>query len=408
VVRTFRYQLRSRPPLGTVDQYREAARRAVPDMVWAYIENGAEDERTLRANREAFLRWNARQRVLVGHAEVDLRTTVAGVELDLPVLLAPVGLTGLAHWHGEVGAARAAERAGTRAVVSTVASYSIEEIGDGTDEDHWFQLYVFGGRPLAQSLLEAAEAAGMPVLFLTVDVPVLGNRIGEIRRGMGRPPVLTPRRILDAAVRPRWWYHLLRDRRASARNFVGGGGARDAVRSVDIFARAIRAEVDWDDLAWMRERWTGRLYVKGVLEPDDAARAVDLGADGVVVSNHGGRQLNGAPASLDSLPAVVDRVGDHAEVLFDGGVRTGADVITALALGARACLVGRAFVYGLAVGGERGVLDVLRILKDEMTRNMLLMGCRSVKDLDRSSLVAAPPASPWMIEQGYALRPRRR
>ena len=388
----FRYQWRARPPLVTVDDYRERARRALPDMVWAYIDNGAEDERTLRANREAFLRWNLRQRVLAGRTSADLSTTVAGVDLALPVVLAPTGLTGLAHWSGELGAARAAERSGTRLVLSTASSYSIEEIGDGTAEDHWFQLYAFGDRDLLASLLDRATAAGMRALFVTVDVPVIGNRVGEQRRGMGLPPVLTPRRVLDAAVRPRWWYGLVRHRRVSARNFVAaGGGARGAVQSVRIHAGAVRPDLDWDDLEWLRARWPGHLYVKGVLEPDDAARAVDLGAEGVVVSNHGGRQLNAAPASLDALPAIVDRIGDRAEVLFDGGIRSGADVITAIALGARACLVGRPYVYGLAAGGENGVHDVLRILRDEMNRNLLLMGCGSVAEINRSHLQAAPP-----------------
>ena len=404
---TFEYRWRARPPLVTVDDYRTKARRSLPDMVWAYIENGAEDERTLRANREAFSRWNLRQRVLVGNTEADLRTTVAGVELALPVILAPTGLTGLAHWSGELGAARAAERAGTRLVLSTASSYSIEEVGAGTASDHWFQLYAFGDRDLLASLLDRAAAAGMSALFVTVDVPVIGNRIGERHRGMGVPPTLTPRRLLDGAIHPRWWYGLLRHQRVSARNFVEGGGARDAVRSVRIHTGAIRADLDWDDLAWTRARWRGPLFVKGVLEPDDAARAVDLGADGVVVSNHGGRQLNGASGSLDALPAVVDRVGDRAEVLFDGGIRSGADVITALALGARACLIGRPFVYGLAVAGEEGVSGVLRLLADEMNRNLLLMGCGSVAEVTRSCIAAAPASSPSVVEDGYARRRRR-
>jgi L-lactate dehydrogenase (cytochrome)/(S)-mandelate dehydrogenase len=383
----FRFRARApRTPL-TVADWRERARRRVPDMVWAYIENGADDERTLRDNELEFGRWSLRQRVLAGVGPVDLTTQVAGESLAMPVVLAPTGLAGAAHWHGDLGAARAAEERGTRLVLSSASSYSIEEVAAGTERRHWFQLYPWQDRALTASLIDRAQASGYSALFVTVDVPVYGNRLREQRLGMSLPPTLSPGRLLHAASRPVWSYQFLRHRRTSLRNLVPGEAPGSTVRSVEIQSANLTADIRWDDLTWIRSRWSGPLFVKGVLDPDDAERMVDAGADGVVVSNHGGRQLDGVPASLAMLPAIVDRVGKRAEVLLDGGVRSGRDVVIALALGARACLVGRPLVYGLAGGGTRGVSTVLQIFEGELRRNLTLMGVRSPRDLDRSSLV---------------------
>jgi isopentenyl diphosphate isomerase/L-lactate dehydrogenase-like FMN-dependent dehydrogenase len=390
-VTAFKYKLSSRSGPITVEDYRRLARRAVPDMVWAYVDGGAEDHATLRANRQAFERWCLRSLVLTGKEASDFSVQIAGVPLALPVLLAPTGVTGISHWTGELGAAQAAERVGTRAVLSTAASYSIEEVAGGTQEDHFFQLYPWadeatGARALTESFIDRAKRSGFAALFVTVDVPVHGNREGERRRGMGTPPVLTPRRIADAAIRPKWWYSFLRHQRMSARNLVDEGGVRAAVRSVRAQYRFMRPELDWADFAWMREQWSGPLFIKGVLDADDAARAVDLGADGIVVSNHGGRQLEGAVASLDALPAIARRVNGQAEVLLDGGIRRGSDVVKALCLGAKAVCIGRPYVYGLAARGPAGVEHVLRILREEMGRAMTLMGVDRLADLDRSWL----------------------
>jgi isopentenyl diphosphate isomerase/L-lactate dehydrogenase-like FMN-dependent dehydrogenase len=363
-------------------------------MVWAYVDGGAEDHATLRANREAFGRWCLRSRVLTGKEARDLSVEVAGVPLSLPVLLAPTGLTGISHWTGELGSAQAAEQAGTRAILSTAATYSIEEVASGTEHDHFFQLYPWadettGARALTESFIDRAKRSGFPALFVTVDVPTHGNREGERKRGMGTPPILTPSRIANAAVRPKWWYAFLRHQRMSARILVDEGGAKAAVRSVQAQYRWMRPELDWNDFAWMREQWSGPLFIKGVLDAEDAAHAVDLGADGIVVSNHGGRQLDGAVASLDALPAIARRVNGQAEILLDGGVRRGSDVVKALCLGAKAVCIGRPYVYGLAARGPDGVRHVLQILREEISRAMTLMGVDRLEDLDQSWLLPA-------------------
>jgi isopentenyl diphosphate isomerase/L-lactate dehydrogenase-like FMN-dependent dehydrogenase len=408
-VGAFKYQLVSRSGPITVEDYRRLARRALPNMVWAYVEGGAEDHRTLAANRVAFDRWALRTQVLTGHEAKDLSVEVAGVPLSMPVLLAPTGVAGISHWTGDVGASTAAEQAGTRAILSTSSSYSIEEVAAATAEDHFFQLYPWadlntGARALTESFIDRAKRAGYRALFVTVDVPVHGNRETDRRHGMGAPPVLTPGRILSAAIRPRWWYHFLRDQRMSARNLVDEGGASAAVRSVQAQYRFMRPELDWSDFEWMREQWGGLLYIKGVLDAGDAVRAVDLGADGIVVSNHGGRQLDGAVASLDALPAIVAAVDGRAEVLLDSGVRRGSDVVKALCLGAKAVCIGRPYLYGLAARGPEGVAHVLRIFREEISRVMTLMGVARLEDLDRSWLI---PADRTIDESAQVLQPER-
>lgn len=385
--RAFEYRWRAPEQLLSVEDYRVAALRRVPRMVWEYVDGGADDLMTLRDNREAFARWSLVPRVLRAVGTPDLRTVVAGVGLDLPVLLAPTGFSGLVHWRGDVAAARAAERHGTRHVLSTSGSWSIEEVARASSVPHFFQLYPKSGS-LTRDLLHRAWAAGTRVLLVTVDVPVIGNREGERRRGMGQPPVLTPARGLDALRHPEWAYRLLRHGRVGARSLVGDRGLRAAAQSATLQSRELmQSTLTWEDLAWLRDQWRGALLVKGLLAPEDAVRAADLGADGVVVSNHGGRQLDTAQASLDALPGVVAAVGGRLDVLLDGGVRRGTDVVTALALGARAVLIGRPYLYGLAVGGEDGVSGVLDVLTAELARALVLLGVPSPAGLDRSVLV---------------------
>jgi isopentenyl diphosphate isomerase/L-lactate dehydrogenase-like FMN-dependent dehydrogenase len=393
-VTVFQYRLTSRAGPITVEDYRQLAKRAVPSMVWAYVDSGAEDLGTLRANREAFERWCLRTRVLTGKDAQDLSVEVAGVPLSMPILLAPTGLTGISHWTGEVGAAQAAEGVGTRAILSTAATYSIEEVGAATEEDHFYQLYPWadeanGARALTESFLDRAKRSGFRALFVTVDVPIHGNRESERKRGMGTPPVLTPARIASAAIRPKWWYGFLRYQRMSARNLVDEGGARAAVRSVQAQYRWMRPELVWEDFAWMREQWDGPVYIKGVLDAEDAARAIDLGATGVVVSNHGGRQLDGSVASLDALPAIARRLDGQGEILLDGGIRRGSDIVKALCLGAKAVCIGRPYLYGLGARGPAGVAHVLNILREEVARTMTLMGVDRLEDLNESWLLPA-------------------
>ncbi len=383
-----RYRLVGSRSLLTVEDYRRAARRALPPMAWAYVDGGAEDGATMRRNREAFGRFGLRQRVLAGVGEPELGVEVAGVPLALPVLLAPTGLTGLTHWRGELGAAQAAEACGTRAVVSSAATYSLREVADGTAQRHWFQLYPWGNdRRRMRELLRRAEAAGYHALLVTVDVPVYGLRETELRRGMSIPPVLTPRRLLEGLRRPVWSYGLLRHRRISLRNLVEETGTAAALRSVQLQADYLYPDMTWEDVDWLRSEWSGPVFVKGIMDAADVDRAVALGLDGVVVSNHGGRQLESGVGTLDVLPEIADAVAGRAELLLDGGVRRGSDVAKALALGARAVLVGRPFLYGLAVAGPAGVAAVLEILRSELARTLALMGCRDVQELDRSWLV---------------------
>jgi isopentenyl diphosphate isomerase/L-lactate dehydrogenase-like FMN-dependent dehydrogenase len=393
----FTYKLSSRPGPITVADYRVRARRAVPDMVWAYVDYGAEDLDTLRANRAAFGRYMLKTKVLTGNEAKGLSVTIGGQQISLPVLFAPTGLVGLSHWTGEVGAAQAAERAGTLAIVSTAGSYSFEEVAAGTERDHFFQLYPWvddssGRHELTHSLIKRGKNAGYAGMFVTVDVPILGNRESERKRGMGNPPVITPARVLNAAVRPRWWVNMLRHQRISARNLVDAGGARAAVSSLRTQYRMMRPELNWDDFAWMRENWDGPLYLKGVLDADDAEHAVNLGADGVVVSNHGGRQLNFSLAALDALPAIVSRVGGRAQVLVEGGIRRGSDVVKALCLGADAVCIGRPYLYGMAAAGPAGAQHVVDIFRDEIARCLTLMGVADVADLDESWLLPAGQA----------------
>lgn len=328
---------------------------------------------------------------MTGHPERFLTTTVAGVELALPILLAPTGTLGISHWKGDIAAARAAEDAGTRLILSTSSSWSIEEVAQATEADHFFQLYP-GGEHTGR-LMQRAWSAGYRALFVTVDVPVIGNREGERRMGYARQgstlasrsAVMTPRGALDVVSHPRWLYELYRHRRGSMRNLSADVGIAATFNSVELFYREIeQARFNWDDLRWIRESWKGSLYVKGILDPEDAKLAVSIGCDGVVVSNHGGRQLDYALPSLEALPGIAGAVGGRAEVLLDGGIRRGTDVVKALALGARAILIGRPQIYGLIVAGEGGVGGVLRILHDELDRALALMGVRSVTDLDSS------------------------
>ncbi len=387
------FTLSSRTSPITVADYRERARKALPAMIWAYVDGGAEDEVTLRANIDDFDTWALRSRVLTGNEGQGLAAKVGNTTLDLPVFLSPTGMTGLIQWTGECAAARAAERAGTRAVISTASSYTVEEIADATSENHFFQLYpwtsVRTGESLAKKFIDRAHHAGYSALFVTVDVPVTGNREGERKRGMGIPPTLSPSRVLDAARKPRWAYNFLKHQRISSRMLVDERGAAAAVRSAQKQVSLLRPELCWDDLAKIRDLWEGPMYVKGILDPDDAATAVRLGADGIVVSNHGGRQLDSALSSIEALPGVVDRVGGPGgvPVYLDGGIRRGSDVVKALALGATAVGIGRPYVYGLASGGEDGVAHVLEIFREEITRTLTLMGVRDVAELDRSHVV---------------------
>jgi L-lactate dehydrogenase (cytochrome)/(S)-mandelate dehydrogenase len=409
----FRFRFSDGNPPISVEDWRQRARRSLPEVALTYVEGGADDRTTLAENMSAFRAWRLRQRALTGVADPNLATTMAGTEVSLPLALAPVGAMGLAHWQGDVAAARGAEACGTRLALSTASSYNLEEVGTATRENHWFQLYPIGGRVRLARLLDRARNAGFTALFVTVDVMTLGNREGERRWNMVMPWTVTPRRAWDLLPHWRWVYRTLKHKRISSSHFLemareaaeeelaaAGGMGRsvaEAMASREFLFKLMMNELDWDDVAFIRDNWKGPLYIKGILDPDDAAMAVDkIGAEGVVVSNHGGRQLDRCLASIDALPAIAQRIGDRAEVYLDGGVRRGTDVITALCLGARGVFIGRPYVYGLTCEGEAGVRSVIEILREEIKRNLVLMGCPSIAELGPSWLVrpGPPPALP--------------
>lgn len=352
-------------PLNLME-YEDAARALLPRMVFDYIAGGSGDGITLRANREAFKRWSILPRVLQGTEQPDLSTTVLGRNTELPILLAPVGFHRLAHDEGEKASARAAHAAGTIFIGSTASNHSLEEVALEA-EPWWFQLYVFRDREITRDLVLRAERAGAEALMVTVDTPVLGRREADERNRFALPDGVT-------------WANFAQTNYAFMSEIPTGSSLSAYVGS------AIESRLSWADLDWIASITSLPVIPKGVLHPDDARLAVEHGARGIVVSNHGGRQLDSAVATLDALPAVVEAVGDRAEILLDGGVRRGSDVIKALALGARAVLIGRPYIWGLALDGEAGVRRVLGLLAAELIQDLALCGCSSISEIDAGLL----------------------
>ena len=382
-------------PLGlaaaSVRDYREVARRRLPRQLFDYIDGGAYEEATLAANtadREAI---SLRQRVRRDVSTRTRSTTVLGEELSLPVLLAPVGLAGMFANRAEVAAARAAEHAGVSFVESTVSICSLEEVAAATKRAPWFQLYVMRDRGYAENLMARAQAVGCRVLVLTADLAVVGARYRDTRNGLGGrvSPVGAAIRGLDRVSHPRWvWEVGIQGKPHTFGNLtdaVPGGNSPDDFR--DWVDAQFDPSVTWDDLAWVRDHWDGPVVLKGILDPEDARAAADAGVDAVVVSNHGGRQLDAVPSTAAALPAVVEAVGDRIEVLVDGGVRSGLDLLKMMAMGAKACLVGRPWAWAVAAKGEAGVAHLLEILRDELAVAMALTGTTDVADLGPDSLL---------------------
>jgi len=376
------------PRAINIADLRERARRRLPRVAFDYLDGGAEDEATLDWNREAFHRWALVPRVLPGTGSVDLSVDLFGDRLALPLIVGPTGLNGIFWPRGDVLLARAAGAAGAGFALSTASNSPLEDVAAAGPGVKWFQLYAWGERRISQRLIERAAAAGYRALVVTVDALTIGKRERDLRNDFAHQVRYTPKIVLDGLLHPRWlagvWLRGGVPRFENVAEFAPEGAS---ARELTDFVRALHnPAVSWEDLAWMRGRWTGPFLVKGVLAVEDAKRAADLGADGVVVSNHGGRQLDGAVATLDALVPIVDAVGDRLAVLVDGGVRRGADVVKALALGARAVLVGRAPLYGLAVAGEPGAARALAILRDEVERVMFFLGCRRAAALSRAYL----------------------
>ena len=368
----------------TIEDLRRLARRRLPRAVYDFVEGGAGDEQTVDRNRQAFERLLFQPKVLVDVSKREQATVVFGDRIETPVLLSPTGMAGLCWPKGEVEAARAAHEAGTIYTLSTHSSCSIEEVAAGAPGPLWFQLYVWQNRDLTRSFVERARAAGYRALLLTVDVPVISRRERDLRNGFTVPPRLTPWNVLDTLRRVGWVRRVLLGPRLTLANLIGAPGAprTDIVTLAGVANRQVDPSIAWGDLAWFRSLWSGPLILKGVLTAADARRAADHGVDGLVVSNHGGRQLDGAPATVEALPEIVDAVGERMEVLLDGGVRRGADVVRALALGARAVMVGRPYLYGLAAGGAAGARQAIDTLAREVDHVLALVGVPRVGDLD--------------------------
>ena len=379
---------------ATALDYRELARRRLPRQLFDYVDGGAYDETTMRANVADLQSVLLRQVVMRDVTVRDASTEVLGQQLAMPVILAPVGLGGMMATRAEVQAARAAERAGVPFTESTVSICSIEEVAGATSTPPWFQLYVMRDRSYAEDLMSRAAAVGSPVLLLTIDLAVIGARHRDTRNAMvGRHTRwANVRRGLDLVSHPRW----LRSVPIQGKPLTFGNleKAVPEARSPAAFRDFVDAQFDpsvtWDDIAWVREHWKGKLVVKGVLDPEDARRAADAGVDGLVVSNHGGRQLDAVPSTARALPAVADAVGDRLEVLADGGVRTGLDVVKMVALGARAVLIGRPWAWAVAARGERGVRHVLAVMKADIDTALGLTGNTSIRDVDRNALFVQP------------------
>jgi isopentenyl diphosphate isomerase/L-lactate dehydrogenase-like FMN-dependent dehydrogenase len=371
---------------------RQIAERRVPRAVFDYLDGGADGEITLRENCRAFEEITFRPRQAVAMESCNLRTTVLGAEISFPAMLAPVGYSRLMHPEGEVAAARAAGEAGTGYILSTISGHKLEDVKAGTKGFAWYQLYLAGGRPAAEGAMERAYKAGFSALVVTIDTAVAGMRERDPRNGVpqllgsgvfAKIPFL-PKLLL----RPGWLISFLLDGGVPKLEnvVVPGKGPMDMVNVSESLSRGA---VSWNDLRWIRECWSGPIVIKGVLIADDARRAVDEGASAVVVSNHGGRQLDSVSPTIRALPEIVAAVGNQAEVLMDGGVRRGSDIVKALCLGARAVLVGRAYAYGLAAAGHPGVTRAIQILRNDVDRTMRLLGCRSVSELD-ASYIAYP------------------
>ena len=373
-------------PAVNIADLRALARRRLPRVVFDYLDGGAEDERTLLANTAAFEGVTFRPRYAVPLSDVDLRARVLGTELSFPALLAPVGYSRLMHPAGEIAAARAAGEAGTVYILSTISGHPLEAVRAASRGPVWFQLYQLGGRPAAEDAIHRARAAGYSALVVTIDTPVAGMRERDARNGTTQllgPSLLAKLPYLPQLLRkPGWLTRFLLDGSVPQLPNVNVPG-QGPMRLMDVNAALSRTALTWDDLRWIKELWQGPLVVKGVLSAEDARRAVDVGAAAVVVSNHGGRQLDGAPATLRVLPEIAAAVGDRTEVLVDGGVRRGSDIVKAICLGARAVLVGRAYAYGLAAAGEAGVTRALNILKADVSRTLRLIGCSSIGALGR-------------------------
>lgn len=366
-----------------IEDLRELHRRKVPKAFFDYVDHGSYSEQTLRANRADLEALKFRQRILVDISVRDQTTKILGEEAKMPLILAPVGSTGMQYGDGEIYACRAAQAAGIPYTLSTMSICSIEDVAANVDKPFWFQLYVMKDRGFCKELIERAVAAKCSALVLTVDLQILGQRHMDIKNGLSVPlNLMRLKNIIDFARKPRWLMGIARAKSRNFGNIVGHlKGADDLSSTASRVSRQFDPTLNWKDIEWIRSIWPGKLILKGILDVEDAREAVKIGSEAMVVSNHGGRQLDGAPSSISMLPKIVDAVGTQTEILFDGGIRSGQDVMRALALGAKACMIGRSYIYGLGAGGQAGVTKALELISGELSVTMGLCGVNKIDDI---------------------------
>ncbi len=370
------------PVVTCIEDLRALYERRVPTMFYEYTESGSWTETTFRDNTRAFEKIKLRQRILTDMEGRTLAATMAGQPVAMPVALAPVGMAGMQRADGEILAARAAASFGVPFCLSTMSVCSIEDVGSATDEPFWFQLYVMRDRDFVARLIERAKAAACSALVLTVDMQILGQRHRDLKNGLSTPPKPTLKNMLNIAAHPGWALRMLGTSRRSFGNIVGHISGVDDMTSLSAWtASQFDPRLSWDDVRWIKDLWGGKLILKGITDPEDAGIAVHSGADALIVSNHGGRQLDGAPASIDALPGIVSAVGSNIEIWLDSGIRTGQDIFKALALGARGTMVGRPYIYGLGAMGEPGVTLALELLATELDLTMAFCGLKDIKDV---------------------------
>ncbi|WP_017760113.1 alpha-hydroxy acid oxidase [Pseudacidovorax intermedius] len=374
--------------ITNIEDLRVLAQKRVPRMFYDYADSGAWTEGTYRANEEDFHKIKLRQRVAVNLENRSTATTMVGVQAKMPVAIAPVGLTGMQHADGEIHAARAAEKFGIPFTLSTMSICSIEDIAQNTTAPFWFQLYMMRDRDAMARMIERCKAAKCSALVLTLDLQVIGQRHKDLKNGLTAPPRPTLKNILNLATKPRWVLGMAQTKRRTFRNLVGHvKGVSDMSSLAAWTNEQFDPRLSWADIEWVKQQWGGKLILKGIMVEEDARMAADAGADAIVVSNHGGRQLDGAPSSISALPAIVDAVGHRLEVWMDGGIRSGQDVLKAWALGARGTMIGRSMVYGLGAMGEAGVTRALQIIHKELDTTMAFCGHTQLQNVDRSILL---------------------
>ena len=371
-----------------VEDYRKLAKKRVPKMFYEYADGGSWNEETYRANTNDLKDIKFRQRVAVDISDRSTKMKLLGQEYSMPVALAPVGLLGMQHADGEIHAAKAAESFGVPFTLSTMSVCSIEEVSDKTEKPFWFQLYVMRDRDFIYRLLDRAKEAKCSALMITVDLQLMGQRHKDIRNGLSTPPKFTFKNMLDLSLKPNWCIKMLRTKNRRFGNIVGHvEGIKDMSSLSEWTTNQFDTRLTWNDIAEIRKKWDGKVILKGIMDPQDAQLALKIGADAIIVSNHGGRQLDETSSTIAALPKILDTVGDKCEVWMDGGLRTGQDILKAIAMGAKGTLIGRAFTFGLGANGEAGVLGTLRILQKELDMTMALCGRKNLIEVDQSILL---------------------